>query len=105
MCVNFMTLEYVSYIYIGATNQVRIRIYYSYIQANTWKFRWSYTPQQYSHISLFILTLFTKYSSRYYSLKILLMNNNTITENTSTIHYSYQCHFLPIKVRQWRPNK
>ena len=29
--------------------------------------------------------------------------HNIITINTGTIHYSYGCQFLPMKLRWWRP--
>ena len=80
-------------------NKVGIFIYYSYIQANSWKFGWNYTLGT-VHIqeTLFIPILFLETTIH---SKIITENTNTIHGiHTGTIHYSYQRKFLTTKVRQ-----
>ena len=118
----FMTLEYVNYIF-GASNKVRVFVFYSYVQANTWKFGQSYAPNIIHRIH---------YSSQYYSherfsFSVLFIKNtihsNTITRNTNNIslftmfllfvpalfiictgiNFFLFSKFLPMKVIQWRP--
>ena len=66
-------------------NKVTMFVYYPYIQADTWKYGWSYTPNtihmnqcspwRYSHETLFI--------------PVLLIENTDIIHNIHTIHYPY----------------
>lgn len=75
--------------FVSPLNKVRIFFYYSYNHVDIWKFKWSYTSntfrknhcssQYYSYETLFVLVSFIKN----------IIHNNTITENTDTIHYSY----------------
>ena len=90
MLIGSMILEYVNDI-LWVLEQVRIFVYYSYIQVNTWKYGWSYSPgiiqsnqcssHGYSQETLFIPVLFIEdtntilkyfyYSYQHYSLFVL----------------------------------
>ena len=96
----FHDLEIYQLYFMGPSNTIRIFIYYSYIQANTWRFGWSYIPGNYSQESLFIPTLCTwnvvhlntfhmkHCSSQYYALKILLIATLSLQILTLFMHYS-----------------
>ena len=86
--------------FMRAPNKVRVSIYYSYIQADTWKFGWSNTPNAF-HM--------THYSSRYYSLGVpfittLITENTNIVHNILTIHVDtihsscHRCFLIILKV-------
>ena len=61
------TLEYVKYIMWLPLNKVEILVHYSYIQADTWRFGWSYTPSLLTIIIVYLGTI----QRKHYSLKIL----------------------------------
>jgi hypothetical protein len=100
MWICFMTLGVCQLYYVGPLNKVRIFIYYSYIQVDTWKYGWSYTLGIIHKIHCFIPTLFIPVVFiEILFIVALTLKILTLFILSTGINFFMFPKFLPIKVR------
>lgn len=102
----------VSIILCESPNKVVISVYYSYIQVDTWRCKWSYipgtihmkhcSPRRHSQKSLFILLLFTKTTIHSNAMSEHIDTIHKIhTLHTNIIHDSHHCKHWIIPYSEW----